>query len=152
MRLRQRLVQPVPLGLETVPDLRRLRIGALLRGGVAARREVVCGLARPRDELQGPVALQLEGAPVDEASLDVLRRLREELRLRDRCPWEDEAGAGRWRGGEVALVVVDLRLAAEVETGVERAVDGLELLLLVDAGGDECSVIPGRHPAADGVG
>ena len=76
LRLRERLVEPVALRLEPVADLRRLRVGALLRSRVAARREVVGRLAGPRDELQRAVPLQLERAPLDEVALDVLRRLR----------------------------------------------------------------------------
>ena len=76
--------------------------------------------------------------------LDVLRRLREELRLGDRRLGEDEDGAVGRRGGEVAVVVVDLGLAREVEPAVERPVDGLELLLLVDVRG--AVVVAERDP------
>ena len=118
--------------LEPVADLGRLCVRPLLRSGVAAGRELLGRLAGARDQLERAVALELERAAVDEMALDVLRGLREEPRLAERRRGEDVRRAGGRCGREVAIVVVDLGLARQVETAVERAVDGLELLLLVD--------------------
>ena len=80
-RLGERALEPVALRLEPVADLRRLGVGALLRRGVAAGRELLGRLSGARDELQPAVPLELERATVDEVPLDVLRRRAVEARL-----------------------------------------------------------------------
>ena len=86
--------------------------------------------------LSAPVALQLERPAVDEVALDrPSRSSAKNARLAERRLREHVRGAGGAARAEVAVVEVDLRLAAEVEPAVERAVDRLELLLLVDVRG-----------------
>src|SRR6185503_5527985 len=126
-------VEAVALRLETVPDLRGLGVRTLLRGGVAALGEVLRRLTRAGDELELAVPLELERTPLDEPVADLLRSRLEERVLRDGRARQHVDGVCRRRGCEIALVVVDLRLAVEVDGAVERAVDRLELLLLVDA-------------------
>ena len=90
-------------------------------------------LAGAGGQLELLVAEDLERAVRDEPRLHVLAGLGEELRLADRRGRQHVGGAGGRVGAEVAVVEVDDRLGIEVEAAVERPVERLELLLLVDA-------------------
>ena len=130
----ERVLEPVSFRLQPVAELRGLAVGLRLGGLVAALGELLGRLAGPRVELQRAVALDLERPVVDEPPLDLRRRVTEELRLADRRLRQHVAAVRRGLGAEVPVVVVDRRLAVEVEPLVERAVQRLPLLGVVEVG------------------
>src|SRR4030095_15308061 len=79
--------------------------------------------------------MELQRAAADEALPDLLLGAGEESALVERRLREDVRGAHRRRIREITILVIDDRLRVEVEATVQRAVDGFELLALVDAGG-----------------
>ncbi len=130
----ERSLEPVALLLEAIADLRRLGVRGGLRRLVRTRGELLRRLAGTRVEVELGVAEQLERLRVGQAPLDLAGGVAEEGRLVERDAREHVGGAVGRLGAEVAVVVVDGRLAVEVEPGVERAVDGLPFLRRVEVG------------------